>query len=200
VPRSQKLKVYRTPIGFHDAYVAAPSQKAALEAWGSDVNLFARGIAEIVTDEALMEEPLASPGAVIRRLRGTPEEQIAALPPDRPRVRRPSTTSDTDTLRPRKTVSKSTAPDTPARAEIKRPAPKPRPSRAKLEETERRLDELLQQQKKADEELRTRERQLARERRDLNQSQQRERRGAERRVEKEKEAHIAALSRWRASH
>ena len=31
-----KLKVYRTPIGFHDAYVAAPSQKAALDAWGSD--------------------------------------------------------------------------------------------------------------------------------------------------------------------
>ena len=27
--RATKLKVYRTPIGFHDAYVAAPSQKAA---------------------------------------------------------------------------------------------------------------------------------------------------------------------------
>ena len=26
------LKVYRTPIGFHDAYVAAPSKKAALRA------------------------------------------------------------------------------------------------------------------------------------------------------------------------
>jgi hypothetical protein len=28
-----ELKVYRTPIGFHDALVAAASQKAALEAW-----------------------------------------------------------------------------------------------------------------------------------------------------------------------
>jgi hypothetical protein len=28
----RKLKVFRTPIGFHDAYVAAPSRKAALEA------------------------------------------------------------------------------------------------------------------------------------------------------------------------
>jgi hypothetical protein len=28
-----KLKVFRTPIGFHDAYVAAPSKKAALAAW-----------------------------------------------------------------------------------------------------------------------------------------------------------------------
>jgi hypothetical protein len=29
MPRVAKLKVFRTPIGFHDAYVAAPSQKAA---------------------------------------------------------------------------------------------------------------------------------------------------------------------------
>jgi hypothetical protein len=47
VARTQKLKVYRTPIGFHDAYVAAPSKKAALEASGSDANLFVRGIAEL---------------------------------------------------------------------------------------------------------------------------------------------------------
>ncbi len=63
--RKQKLKVFRTPIGFHDAYVAAPSQKAALEAWGADGNLFAQGIAEQVTDPELMEEPLASPGKVL---------------------------------------------------------------------------------------------------------------------------------------
>ncbi|MCP2775198.1 hypothetical protein, partial [Salmonella enterica] len=57
MPRAAKLKVYRTPIGFHDAYVAAPSQKAALQAWGSDADLFARGVAEQVADPALMEEP-----------------------------------------------------------------------------------------------------------------------------------------------
>ena len=42
---TRKLKVFRTPIGFHDAYVAAPSQKAALQAWGTDTDLFARGVA-----------------------------------------------------------------------------------------------------------------------------------------------------------
>ena len=47
---ARALKVYRTPIGFHDAYVAAPSQKAALAAWGADANLFARGSAEQVTE------------------------------------------------------------------------------------------------------------------------------------------------------
>lgn len=38
--RGSRLKVYRTPIGFHDTYVAAPSQKAALAAWGSGHDLF----------------------------------------------------------------------------------------------------------------------------------------------------------------
>src|ERR1044072_8487848 len=78
-PRTQKLKVFRTAIGFHDAYVAAPSQKAALEAWGADSNIFAQGIAEQVTDPKLIEEPLSRPGEVIKKLRGSHEEHVAAL-------------------------------------------------------------------------------------------------------------------------
>lgn len=66
---SRRLKVFRTPIGFHDAYVAAPSQKAALAAWGADSNLFAQGIAEQVTDPELMADALERPGEVVRRLR-----------------------------------------------------------------------------------------------------------------------------------
>ena len=77
--RAPKLKVYRMAAGFHDAYVAAPSQKAAAEAWGADADVFARGVAELVTDPALTEEPLARPGAIVKRLRGTAAEQIAAL-------------------------------------------------------------------------------------------------------------------------
>lgn len=81
-----KLKVFRTPIGFHDAYVAAPSRKAALEAWGSEKDLFARGSAEEVTDPALIKEPLEQPGTVFKRSRGTADEQIAALSiDDRPK-------------------------------------------------------------------------------------------------------------------
>ena len=82
--RGRKFKVFRTPIGFHDAYVAAPSRKAALEAWGADSNIFAQGIAEEVTDPALMEEPLARPGEVIRRARGSAEEHVAAADSQRP--------------------------------------------------------------------------------------------------------------------
>jgi len=75
-----KIKVFRTPIGFHDAYVAAPSQKAALEAWGADANLFARGVAEVVTDPKLTKAPLERPGEIIRVSRGTADEHAAALP------------------------------------------------------------------------------------------------------------------------
>ena len=77
--RKGKLKVFRTPIGFHDAYVAAPSQNAALEAWGADGNLFAQGIAEQVTDPKLMEEALERPGETIRKVRGSADEHFAAL-------------------------------------------------------------------------------------------------------------------------
>ena len=58
----RKLKVFRTSTGFHDAYVAAPSRKAALAAWGADADLFARGVAEQVTDPKLMAQPLERPG------------------------------------------------------------------------------------------------------------------------------------------
>lgn len=138
MPRTQKLKVYRTPIGFHDAYVAAPSQKAALAAWGSDANLFARGVAEQVTDPALMKEPLAQPGKVIRKLRGTAEEQLAALPKS---ARGPG--------------------------KMKPARPKKPPSRAALEAAETALAEAEQRQRAEISALQAREAALARERRAL---------------------------------
>jgi hypothetical protein len=189
--RNQKLKVYRTPIGFHDAYVAAPSQKAALEAWGSDANLFARGVAELVTDENLMREPLDHPGAVIRRLRGSEEEQLAALPPDRRDTRKPRPASTDEPS------SGKTAPEVKARrVEKPKPKPKPRPPRDALQQAERNLDQLLKQQASEEGQLRERERQLERERRDLERTHSRDRSAAERLVDKEREAHSSALNEW----
>jgi hypothetical protein len=40
---ARKLKTYQTSLGFFDLAVAAPSMKAALEAWGADSNLFHQG-------------------------------------------------------------------------------------------------------------------------------------------------------------
>ena len=64
-----------------NASVATPRQceamlKAALEAWGTDANLFARGLAEFVTDPRLTKEPLAKPGQVIKRARGTAAQHL----------------------------------------------------------------------------------------------------------------------------
>ena len=42
---ARKLKVFQTSLGFFDQAIAAPSMKAALEAWGADSNLFHQGAA-----------------------------------------------------------------------------------------------------------------------------------------------------------
>ena len=39
---ARKLKTYQTSLGFFDQAIAAPSMKAALDAWGAESNLFTR--------------------------------------------------------------------------------------------------------------------------------------------------------------
>lgn len=58
-------------MGFHDAIVAAPSQKAALEAWGTRQDLFHEGLAERTQEKAAVEAALARPGVVLRRSAGS---------------------------------------------------------------------------------------------------------------------------------
>ena len=116
-----KLKVFRTTIGFHDAYVAAPSRAAALRAWGSSTDLFGMGAAEQVTDEKLMAPALARPGEVVKLSRGSAAEQIDAAgqgtkPKKRPKVERGTASA-------------------PA------PKPQPRPSRSRLEDAEKLLEQ-----------------------------------------------------------
>ena len=82
MPRA--LKVFRTPVGFYDAIVAAPSQKAALAAWGTTTNLFASGDACVVEDPALQAEALAHPGEVIKKPRGDVAAMLGPEPPKRP--------------------------------------------------------------------------------------------------------------------
>jgi hypothetical protein len=152
-----KLKVYRTSTGFHDAYVAAPSQKTALEAWGSEHDLFARGVAEVVTEPALTREPLAHPGEVIERLRGTTAEQIAALPPDRPR--KPSKRAE-----PKKAEQSPPKKRQPAKP---KPKPAPRPDRSALDEAERALADAEARLRAQEKALAEEEAALARRRRKL---------------------------------
>ncbi|MCI1143118.1 lactonase family protein [Sphingomonas sp. WKB10] len=75
--------------------------KAALQAWGTETDLFARGVAEQVTDAALMEEPLAHPGEIIRKTRGSVDDHLAALPAN-PK-RKPADATDAHPPKPRRT-------------------------------------------------------------------------------------------------
>jgi len=54
-------------MGFYDTVVAAPSQKAALEAWGAGKGEFAKGFAKVTNDPVAVESALANPGVVLRR-------------------------------------------------------------------------------------------------------------------------------------
>jgi colicin import membrane protein len=64
---TRKLKTYQTSIGFFDLAIAAPSMKAALQAWGSKTNLFHQGFAKETDDRAIVEATFAKPGVVLRR-------------------------------------------------------------------------------------------------------------------------------------
>jgi colicin import membrane protein len=63
----RKLKTFRAHLGFYDTVVAAPSKKAALEAWGSRQDLFREGFAKETDDPEAQRDALAAPGQVLRR-------------------------------------------------------------------------------------------------------------------------------------
>lgn len=68
---ARKLKVYQTSQGFYDLAVAAPSMKAALEAWGAASYTFEQGHAQESTDAKVREAALKHPNVVLRRPVGT---------------------------------------------------------------------------------------------------------------------------------
>jgi hypothetical protein len=187
MPRKQKLKVFRTPTGFHDAYVAAPSQKAALKAWRSEHDLFARGIAEKVDDPELMREPLRQPGVVIRRLRGNMSEQIAALPKDKPARKRSASPKPVD----------EPAQDRPARSKKRAPPPKPKPDRAALDAAEHTLAEAEKRQAKESRALARRLAELEREQRELERSHSTELTKLQAKVKKLRSRYDHAMREWR---
>lgn len=179
-----KLKVYRTPIGFHDAYVAAASQKAALQAWGSERDLFARGIAEVVTDPALTAEPLAQPGTVIKRSRGTAAEQIAALP-------------DTPAKAPRRRSDDATDAPPPEPKPKPAPRPAPKPDRRALDAADRAMAEAEARHRSEARALRAEEVALAKRRRTMERAQEDERAALDETRQAAADAYERAMRRWK---
>lgn len=167
-----KLKVFRTAIGFHDAYVAAPSKKAALAAWGTSKDLFARGAAEVVTDPELTARPLEQPGVVLKLSRGSAAEHMTALPK-----------SD----------------GTGRAAKTKTPAAKarPRPDRSALDAARAALDAAETRHRADVRELAERIAALEKQKRGLDAQAERERAKLEAAVAKAEDRYEHALERWR---
>ncbi|MBA3512425.1 hypothetical protein [Sphingomonas sp.] len=172
--------MFRTPIGFHDAYVAAPSQKAALEAWGTDTNLFARGAAEVVTDPQLTRAPLERPGEVVRVLRGSEAEQIRALGAA-------------------KKKSKDRPTPGPSRAREGRSKKRkagPRPSSAGVDRAEKALAEAQAKHRDALAELKAEAEALDKRRRALERKQREERERLGVKLDEAREKYRAAMEEW----
>ena len=91
----RKLKTFVTSLGFFDQAIAAPSMKAALEAWGADSNLFHQGVAKQSDDPDVIAATMAAPGIVLKRPVGSsgPFREDAELPKDMGSGRRPSMTA-----------------------------------------------------------------------------------------------------------
>jgi colicin import membrane protein len=68
---ARKLKTFQTSLGFYDLAIAAPSMKAALEAWGAGSNLFHQGVAKETEDPDVVAETMAKPGVVLKRPAGS---------------------------------------------------------------------------------------------------------------------------------
>ncbi|WKA29793.1 cell envelope biogenesis protein TolA [Bradyrhizobium roseum] len=79
---ARKLKTYETSLGFFDLAIAAPSMKAALDAWGADSNLFHQGVARQSEDPDVVAATMEMPGVVLKRPVGSngPFKQNADLP------------------------------------------------------------------------------------------------------------------------
>lgn len=175
------LKLFRTTAGFEDAYVAAPSRKAALAAWGTDKDLFARGMAEQVGDPQVCQAALDRPGEVIRVPRGTLEQHLVAAAAQAPEARRKPKRADRDDEKP------------PPPAPRKRQPP---PSRAKLEAARNALEDKEREAARAIAELSGRIERLREERDALRRESDAAIGRLKERLKREGESYRAALDAW----
>ena len=78
----RRLKTYQTSVGFYDLAIAAPSMKAAAEAWGSDTDVFKKGFAKETHDPKIVAATMAKPGVLLKRPVGSngPFGENAELP------------------------------------------------------------------------------------------------------------------------
>lgn len=133
---TRRLKVFQARLGFYDTVVAAPSQAAALRAWGVHQNLFADGLARVTDDEQATNAALASPEIPLKRAVGSSDP--FSLEPALPQV-------------PKK--PKSSRPKAPATPKAEQQPPKSRADRTPLDAAEAALRELDDRRKREEADL-----------------------------------------------
>ena len=197
--RTQKLKVFKTPIGFHDAYVAVPSRKAALEAWGAGTDLFSAKIAEEVTelDGEAATEALAKPGEVVRAKRVGGEEEEPRPSTRSGRTEKKKGSPSTGSGRTQKTkkegesrIKSGVTKKTP------KPKPKPKPSRAALDRAEAALAKIEEKQAAEQAELDREEVRLANRRRVVEKKQREAMEAAQTKRDEAERAYRKAMREW----
>ena len=144
---ARKLKVFSAEMGFVRAVVAAPSRKAALEAWGVRDDLFARGTAKEEADPTLVEQALAEPGEVVRAPIASGAEIVSAAESTKAGRTKPSP-----------------APSPAAKA---RPPSKPPPPRKQLDKAKAALTAAETEQRDALKDIETEQADLDRKRKAL---------------------------------
>ena len=176
----RKLKVFRTSTGFHDAYVAAPSRKAALAAWGADADLFARGVAEEVTEPKLTGAALERPGEVIKVSRGDLAAQLKALGPRRRKAKADNDAQEpAEAPKPRKSAK-----------------PKPPPGRGKVDAAEAALAQARERHRAEASELEQQREAIERKLDALRAKQGKEVARLERERDEARERYREALEKW----
>jgi type IV secretory pathway VirB10-like protein len=138
---ARRLKVFQAVFGFHESVVAAPSQTAALSAWGAHQNLFADGAATLVADPDIVAAALAHPLTPLRRAVGSKGPFGLDAPPP---------ALDIAPARAKPPKSGRQAKAAPSRAAA------PPPDRSALDAAEAALEQLEAAQKRERQDLRRR--------------------------------------------
>ncbi|AYV48568.1 hypothetical protein CFHF_19895 [Caulobacter flavus] len=175
-PSKLRLKVFGAQFGFHDTIVAAPSQKAALEAWGIRQNLFAEGSAKIIDDPDAVAAALAHPEVPLRRAVGSKDP--FSLEPGLPDV--------PDAPKPKKADLKLVP-----KAKARQPE-RPPPNRAELSAAEKALAAINQQRIDEEAQFQARREALEREETASRQRWSRDRKAAEAALDKARRAYREA--------
>jgi len=148
--RQNESKVFQAQFGFFDTVLAAPSQAAALRAWGTHRNLFATGHAKLATDETAIAAALEDPGTLLRRAVGS-NDPFSVEPTSLPKV------PDLAAAMPE--------PESPPKAKPQpkpkpKPVRKPSPDRSQLNVAETALQELDDQHVREEADLRRQQEEL----------------------------------------